>query len=198
MDFRDNEVLIEQLKNGEEKAYMYLCDTYYRRLSAYAQSLIHDHALAEDIVQNVFIKTWKFRKKLKPDFSLQGFLYRSVYNEFLDTYRKNRAVTLLEQKYIESLNQIVNETEDVAMDKMIALVKKEVQELPQKCKRIFNLSKEDGLTNIEIAEYLDISIKTVEYQMTKAYKILRNKLSDQYEIVLFFLFHASGNYKKHP
>lgn len=188
MDFSDNDFLVEQLKKGEEKAYIYLLNRYHKRLYAYAQTLINDRALSEDIVQNVFFKTWRFRKKLDTYFSVQSFLYRSLYNEFLSTHRKNRAVSLLEQKYIESLTQIVEGTDEMALNRMITLVKIEVERLPPSCKRVFNLSKEDGLTNVEIAEYLNISIKTVEAQITKAYKILRTKLGEQYKIILFLIF----------
>jgi len=189
-DFNDNVFLVEQLKKGDEKAYMYLLSHYHKRLCAYAQTLINDRSQAEDIVQNVFLKTWRFRKKLDSYFSIKSFLYKSVYNEFLSTYRKDKAVTLLEQKYMESLYQIVENTDDAAIAKMIVLVKKEVQRLPPKCKHVFRLSKEDGLTNIEIAECLNISIKTVEAQITKAFKIIRKKLGEKYETILFLLFYA--------
>lgn len=188
IDFNDNDFLVEQLKKGDEKAYMYLLSHYHKRLCAYAQTLINDHSQAEDIVQNVFLKTWRFRKKLDRYFSVQSFLYKSVYNEFLSTYRKDRAVTLLEEKYMKSLTQVMEETDEVELNKMITLVKKEVQKLSPKCKQVFQLSKENGLTNIEIAEYLNISVKAVEAQITKAYKIIRIKLGEKYELILFFIF----------
>lgn len=191
MDFNDDDFLIEQLKKGEEKAYIYLLDRYHKRLCAYAQTLINDHSLAEDIVQNVFLNTWRFRKKLDTYFSVQSFLYKSIYNEFLNIHRKNRSVTLLEQKYVESIAQIVEETDEIALNRMIAVVKKKVQELPPNCKRIFTLSKEDGLTNLEISEYLNISIKTVEAQITKAFKILRDKLGEKNEMILLLVFSES-------
>ncbi|MEO1013326.1 MAG: sigma factor, partial [Bacteroidota bacterium] len=72
MDFRDNSFLIDKLRQGEEKAYMFLLDNYHRRLYAYAISLVDDHALAQDIVQNVFLKTWQFRAKLNPKYTIQS------------------------------------------------------------------------------------------------------------------------------
>ena len=188
MDFNDNDFLVKQLKYGNEKAYMYLLNRYHKRLCAYAQTLTDDRGQAEDIVQNVFLKTWRFRKKLDTYYSVQSFLYKCVYNEFLSAYRKDRAVTLLEQKYMESLYHIVEDTDEAAITKMIELVKKEVQKLPPKCKQVFSLSKEDGLTNVEIAECLNISTKTVEAQITKAFKTLRKELGDKYEMILFFIF----------
>ncbi|MGB3775699.1 MAG: RNA polymerase sigma-70 factor [Leeuwenhoekiella sp.] len=191
MDFDDNDFLVGQLKKGEERAYMYLINQYHKKLHAYANGLINDQALAEDIVQNVFLKTWRFRKKLDAYPSVKKFLFRSIYNEFLDTYRKNKAVTLLEQKYVESLDQILEEENEIALEKMINLIKKEVRKLPPSCKKIFILSKEEGLTYMEIAEHLNISTKTVEAQITKAFKILRTKLRYSHELLLFIIFYES-------
>lgn len=192
MDFNDNKYLIEQLRKGEERAYMYLLETYHRRLHSYAMTMVDDVAMAQDIVQNVFLKTWQFRKKLNSAYSLKSFLYKSVYNEFVNTYKKNQKVSLLEQKYMESLAEVVEGIDEGAMERMIAIVSKEVQNLPAKCQKIFVLSKHEGLTNIEISEYLNVSLKTVEAQITKAFSILRQKLGEKYETILFLLF---GNLK---
>lgn len=187
MDFSDNAKLIENLINGEEKAYMFLLDKFHRKLNAYALTLVHDHSMAQDIVQNVFLKTWKNKKKLNPEFSIQSFLYKSVYNEFINNYQKNRAMMLLQQKYLESMQQVMENTDESSMGLMIEIVNKEIQNLPPKCQKVFIMSKKEGLTNIEISEYLNISIKTVEAQITKAFGILREKLGEKYKTILFML-----------
>ncbi|SHJ62298.1 RNA polymerase sigma factor [Pseudozobellia thermophila] len=188
MNLNDNRKLIEQLIIGEEKAYMFLLQKYHRPLNAYALTLTHEESSAQDIVQNVFIKTWKARKKLNPDFSIRNFLYKCVYNEFLNHYQKNRAVFLLHQKYIEYAHEIVEEKDDHALTRMIEIVNNEIQKLPPKCQKVFLLSKKEGLTNNEIADYLNVSIKTVEAQITKAFSILKRKLGQQYQSILFLIF----------
>jgi len=188
MNFNDNNVLIENLINGNEKAYMFLLTTYHRRLLAYALTLANDQAEAQDIVQNVFLKTWKSRKKLKKEFSIQSFLYKAVYNEFINSYQKNKAMMLLQQKYIESLNEVVRDTDDTIIEQMITVVNIEIKNLPPKCQLVFNLSKKEGLTNIEISQHLNISIKTVEAQITKAFGILKKKLGKKYEMILLIIF----------
>lgn len=188
MNFNDNEALVENLINGNEKAYMFLLDTYHRRLNAYALTLVNDPAQAQDIVQNVFLKTWKSRKKLKKQFSIQSFLYKSVYNEFINSYQKNKAMMLLQQKYLETMGEVVEETDENIIESMITIVNTEIKNLPPKCQRIFILSKKEGLTNIEISEHLNVSIKTVEAQITKAFGILREKLGKKYEIIMFLIF----------
>jgi RNA polymerase sigma-70 factor (ECF subfamily) len=186
--FHDNTILISALKNGDEKAYMFLLDKYHGKLHAYAISLINDFSMAQDIVQTAFVKTWQFRKKLDSSFSIQGFLYKLVYNEFVNTYQKNQSMLLLHRKYMESLNEVVENTDIEELEKLVILVTNEISNLPAKCQQIFNLSKSEGLTNMEIAEYLHISVKTVENQITKAYSILRKKLKDKFEMVLFLMF----------
>lgn len=188
MDFNNNVVLIESLINGEEKAYKFLLNKFHRKLYAYALTLINDHSMAQDIVQNVFLKTWKSRNKLNPDFSIQSFLYKSVYNEFINSYQQNKAMMMLHQKYVESIQQVVETTDESSIERMLAIINKEIQNLPPKCQQVFILSKKEGLTNIEIAEHLDISIKTVEAQISKAFKILKEKLKENYNMMLFLLF----------
>jgi RNA polymerase sigma-70 factor (ECF subfamily) len=159
----------------------------------YANSLVNDHSQAEDIVQNVFIRTWVKREKLHPDYSIKSYLYKSIFNEFIDQYRRQQSVSILEKKYIEALDAIVEEDQAV-FEQLLGLVQKEIQTLPPKCRKIFQLSKQDGLSNIEISEHLNISIKTVEAHMTKAFRILREKTRKKVplETVIFFLFAPSA------
>lgn len=188
MNYKSNQDLINSLKKGEEKAYMHLLEKFHTRLYVYAMTLVNDHAMAEDILQNVFLKTWQFRKKLSVEFSIQSFLYRSIYNEFINTYKKGQSVMLLQMKYYESLAEVVENTDDKAIERMIDMVSKEIEKLPPKCRQIFSMSKKEGLSNIEIAEYLKISPKAVEKQITKAFNILRINLKERYETILFFVF----------
>lgn len=183
--------LIEALKQGEAQAYTFLAEQYHHKLCVYAFNLSHDHDNAEDIVQDVFISVWQQRHKLKADFFIQGFLYKLVYNKFIDNYRKKKSVIVLEKKYIEALDTIVEDVDETRLEKLIGLVKVEIQQLPPKCKQTFLLSKQDGLTNFEIAEYLNVSIKTVEAQMTKSFSIIRKNVGDKMHGILFLLFGMS-------
>lgn len=182
------------LKKDVSKAYTYLVDKYHHKLCVYALGLTNNHDAAEDIVQNVFIRVWKKRDNLKTDFSIQGFLYKSVYNEFIDDYRKQKFVLPLEKKYIDELTTLIEEEDQNSLEKLINLVKLEIQNLPPKCKEIFLLSKKEGLTNIEISEYKNISIKSVEAHITKAFSILREKVGGKMDGILFLLFGIDTRY----
>jgi len=173
-EFNDNTFLTGQLKKGNEKAFAYLVDTYHHRLCVYANSLVKATDRAEDIVQNVFIRTWERRNTLKPEFTIKSFLYRSVHNEFIDQYRKRKSVSALEKKYIEEMEQITTE-DDAILERLLSFVQREIHNLPPKCKKIFLMSKEEGCTNHEIAERLNVSKKTIEYHISKSFAILRQK-----------------------
>tara|TARA_R100001369_G_scaffold87772_1_gene123564 strand:- start:940 stop:1524 length:585 start_codon:yes stop_codon:yes gene_type:complete len=187
MDPLKNQQLAQRLILGDCKAYDYLMNSYYQRLCVYAQSLCNDHNMAEDIVQNVFVKVWDKRKKINPDLSIKSYLYKSVYNEFINQYRKNKPVIYLEKKYFEAIDLVVD-IEPEELESLIKLMNIEIENLPSKCKEIFLMNKKEGLTHTEISEYLNISIKTVEGHITRAFKILTEKLGAKVEAVLFLLF----------
>jgi len=161
------------LKSGDESAFTELINKYNRRLFAYAVSLSGDYSLAKDIVQDVFLKTYEYRKRLNPEFSIEGFLYRSVYNQFINVYHKNKSLLKVHDEYVRFLNQIIDESKDSEFDKLIKIVNESINNLPKRCKEIFVLSKKEGYTNLEISEILNISIKTVEAQITIAFKSIR-------------------------
>ena len=187
-NFENQSVLIEDLKKGNEAAYEYLVEHYHNRLCVYAHSLIKDDLMAEDIVQNVFVQVWEKRHKLKHDFSLENYLYKSVHNKFIDQYRKGKAVLALEKKYIEALELAVEEKDELQEQRILGILFNAINELPPKCQQIFLMSKKEGLTNIEISEYLNVSKKTVEGQITKAFGILREKLGKKYEVIMLVVF----------
>ncbi|MCF8274675.1 MAG: sigma-70 family RNA polymerase sigma factor [Flavobacteriaceae bacterium] len=190
MDFSFNNdiTLISALKNGDSKAYTFLVNGYHHKLCVYAFNLTNNHDLSEDIVQNVFMGIWKQRQKLKDDFVIKNYLYRSVYNEFINQYRKNKSLLTIEKKHIDALSTIVEEETESSLERLINLVKQEIENLPPKCKETFLLSKQEGLTNIEISEYLNVSIKSVEAHITKAFSILRKTVGDKMNGILFLLF----------
>lgn len=187
-NFSNNSDLILYLKKGNVNAYAYLVDSYNHRLCLYANSLMNDVPVSEDIVQNVFIKVWEKRDNLKADFSIKSYLYKSVYNACINEYKRNQSVTTLEKKYIEELDRILEDKNEDALEKLIGLVKEAIQELPPKCKEIFILSKKEGLSNIEISEYLNISKNTIERQINIAFSKIRKNVGNKTDIILFLLF----------
>ena len=197
-NFTTSPLFIEQLKKGDEKAYTFLINTYNHKLCLYANSLLRDVGLSEDIVQNVFIKVWEGRKNLKRDFSIKSYLYKSVYNGCINQYKKNQTVTALEKKYIEGIDLIVEDNDEDALEKLVGLVKEAIQELPPKCKEVFLLSKKEGLTNIEISEYLKLSKNTIERHINMAFSKIRESVGNKTDVILFLLFGFRQNLCNEP
>ena len=178
---------VEKLKNGDNNAYTLLMNDYYKNLCGYANLFTKDPSKSEDIVQNIFVKIWIYRKKIDPNISIKKYLYKSVYNEFIDQYRKNKSVISLEEKYLKVIDTIIDDN-SLDIEKLMMNVNREIDKLPEKCKRVFILNKKEGLTHNEIAEYLQISTKTVESHITRAFKILNQKLGNKIKSILIIIF----------
>ncbi len=138
-----------------------------------------DYDSSEDVVQEVFVYLWQKRKELKINSSLKSYLFSSVKNKCIEKIRRSK----LESKYISEklleLKQFDEDKEEVEMEKMVLVNKlyNSIEQLPKKCKLIFKMAKIEGMTYIEIGEELDLSVKTVESQMRRAFILLREKLS---------------------
>ena len=162
---------INKLQKGDEAAFKELVEKYSDALFGYALTLSGNHHTANDIVQEVFISTFEYRKKLNHKYSIESFLYKSTHNKFIDLYYKNKSRSKLHEKYRLILNQLLINPQENRL--MLEKMRLEIDNLPKKIKDIFVLSKTNGYTNLEISETLGISVKTVESNITKAYKILK-------------------------
>lgn len=186
--------LLEGIKRDDPESFELLFRRYFPRLKAITFSFVKDDLIAKDIVQEVFIKIWEKRLAIK-DISLEVFLYKMVRNQCLNYLRHvkvidNRAGGLKEATQMEELYRI-----DIIRDEPYLLIEKELEqeivevmnELPDKCKEVFQLSRIDGLMNAEIAEKLGVSIKNVEKHMTKALKHFREHFSDRLPMQVIIL-----------
>ncbi|WP_459212769.1 RNA polymerase sigma factor [Aquimarina rhabdastrellae] len=194
--FKHKNLLLNELKSGNEKAFTFLMEKYHHQLCTYANSLTKNPDESKDIVQTVFIKLWNKRMDIEYILSIKSYLYKSVYNEFLNSIRGARELSSLEKEHIKAIDNIIVEEKDNSLEKKINIINQEIQNLPPKCKKVFILSKQEGLTHNEISEYLSISIKTVENHITKAFKILRDNIKDNYNSILFLLFNRFINQKR--
>ena len=180
-------LFVEKLKKGDYDAYTLLMNNYYKNLCGYANLFTKDPSKSEDIVQNVFVKLWVYRKKIDSNIPIKRYLHKSVYNEFIDQYRKNKSVISLEEKHLKAINTVIdNNSFDI--EQLMTRVNNEIEKLPEKCKKVFILNKKEGLTHDEIAEYLQISKKTVEGHITRAFKILNQKLGKKIKSILIIIF----------
>ncbi|MBD0277587.1 MAG: RNA polymerase sigma-70 factor [Flavisolibacter sp.] len=184
-----NEVqLMEQLGSRDEAAFEQVFKTYFKTLHSYALSLLKEEATAEEMVQNVFFKLWERAEHLSLSGTVAAYLYRAVHNECMN-YLKHRKVKATHQQYLAWSRK---DNTDSASGKLSGKelenrLQQAINELPEQCRIIFQLSRFEELRYREIAEHLDLSVKTVENQMGKALKYLRAKLSPFLPAVILFI-----------
>lgn len=167
------------VKQDDLYAYELLFRRYYPVLHRYAFSLVRNDIVAEEIAQDIFLYLWEKRKQIDLRASLKAYLFSSVRNKSINYIKIElpRLQATVDVSEMVGLSDPVMEINDEA--RLKAKIQYAIDQLPQKCRDIFVLSRYGGLTNAEIAEDLEISIKTVENQMTIALKKLRESLWEE-------------------
>lgn len=174
------EDLADRVKLGDEQAFELLYRIYYLNLCRFANKFLHDPEEAKEVAQEVFINIWEEREDINSEESLQAYLFKITRNKSLNKLRKRKVVS----KYIEILKLVyIDHTHYSSHESLMAKELKDeisnaIDKLPDKCKRVFELSRIEGLKYHEISRVLDISVKTVEAQISKALQILRFELKD--------------------
>ncbi len=175
---------IEGLKKGEETAYKRLYDRYFIELYVYSKRYVHDMDAAKEVVQDVMINLWTKREQLNFQDNLKAYLYKSVSNRSINYLKKNKAIINIdediEDKLIDEDQHFIENLEDNQLEEIID---QEINKLPDKCKQAFQLSRFENLKYKEIAEQMDVSVKTVEAHISNAL----NKLSIALKDYLLFL-----------
>lgn len=188
----DNEY-VECLKKGDFFAFDALFHKYSEALYAFALSITRNKFAAEDITQLVFLKVWEKRALIKEHLSFKSFLFSVAYHETISWLRKEKSEKRRINEFVQHSAVHTNETEYAIEYKNIeGLANKIIEEMPEKRREIYRLSREQGYTNKEISEKLNISVKTVENQMTSALKSLREQMGRQDIIgvsLYFIIFH---------
>src|SRR5699024_9602303 len=167
------DIIIKALKDGKKKAFDEVYKTYYKRLCHYLLNFTQDQAKIEDIVQETFITLWDKRKSLNIKKSPESYLFRTAHNKFMDTYRKKKQTnSFLIDYYYTAL--IRAEKKDQSYKKeLLKKLKNCIDTLPDRCQKVFKECKLSQKTNQEVADELDISIKTVEKHVSTGYRLIR-------------------------
>ena len=184
----ENESIGTLLAQKDEAAFEQVFKNHFKRLHAYAFTILRDEIQAEEMVQQVFFKLWERNENLSLTGSISSYLYRAVHNESLN-YIKHQKVRSNHQ--LNVAYSMKNEVEHPAKKIMAGELEKKIHtalnELPEQCRTIFQMSRFDEMKYREIADKLGISIKTVESQMSKALRLLRVKLVDFLIFILLFI-----------
>lgn len=168
----------------DEKAFEFLFKSQYESLCRRAYTLLNDMDEAEETVQQVFIGVWEKRKTMQVTESIHAYLAKSVHNAALNRI-KHLNVRMRYTKE-QQLNFEANPpiTEISHANELKSRISAAIEGLPEQCRLIFKLSRFEEMKYAEIAEQLGISIKTVENQMGKALKVLREKLKDYMILII--------------
>lgn len=184
--------IFEAIRNDNRHEFEQLFRKLYRPLNAYAFRFVRDLSTAENIIQDVFLKLWKNRREIVITTSLEHYLFRSVRNHCLNFLDKAK----VRAEYLKMQMQLENGNEDYSAfypeTGLLDKIESAINALPEKRQAIFRMAREDGLKYREIAEQLNLSIKTVETQMSLALKQLRESLKEYHHLVLFFLLPGKG------
>ena len=165
-----------------EQAVERMFTEWFGSLYTYAFSVLENEAMAEEVVQSVFCKLWERREQLQVHTSLRSYIYGSVYHECLDLLRKRKNIQRHRAHVLRNGDRTTdNAAGRVELGELEQRLRQAVEELPDQCRNIFNLSRFGEMKYREIADLLGLSVKTVEAQMTKALKKLREKLVDYME-----------------
>lgn len=169
----------------DDVAFEQMFKTHYKALHAYAFVMLKDQVLAEEMVQGMFMKFWEKREFLNIQSSLKAYLYKSVYHDCLN-YLKHEKIKFKHQEYVQHHQALQTESAStrVEMTELQNRLSDAMNNLPEQCRTIFQMSRFEGLKYKEIADQLDLSTKTIENQMGKALRILRLKLSEFLILIL--------------
>jgi RNA polymerase sigma-70 factor (family 1) len=182
----DNQ-LIDNIRKGDTRSFEQVFNLYAENLVRYAATIVKDVDDAEDIVQQLFVSIWD--KKGIPDVntSLKSYLYKSVYNTSLNKLKQAKVkesyathITYVSDGLTSGANAMMEQKETAAR------IEQAINELPEQCKLIFRMSRVEQLKYLEIADKLGLSVKTVENQMGKALKHMRERLKDYIMILIVY------------
>ena len=171
MNNTPDNILIHKINEGNKSAFDILFFKYYKPLYQFALNICKSEIIAEESVQHTFIKIWE-NKNFKPNDEAIKLLFTYTKNQVIDELRKNNTRKKYEESAIKEL--IIDENRfDENKQRIKAILETAINQLPKKSKEIFRLAKQEGLSTKEIAKYLKVSKKTVENQLTIAYKKMR-------------------------
>ncbi len=179
--------LLVQVGNDDIKAYNRLYNLFYAPLCVFARRYISDIETIEDCVQDVFFNIWKNRKDISIDISVRSYLLSATRNKCLSVIEKNRSKLTYEQ-YILNTYDDYSADDLYSVEELKRMIDEAVNNLPDKLRVVFCMSRYEHLTYKEIAEQLNISVKTVESYMNKSLVFMSLRLKDYLPILAVLNF----------
>jgi len=194
MTLEDHKILFEKTQKGDIKAFEHLYKDFHPRMFAYSKRFIADSEIVKDILQELFSDFWNNREEIKIETSVNAFLFKMLHNRCIDHLRsqviKDNFASLSSLRLSELKYGYFNFEEDpfptIFMAEINEIVEKVMESLSPQAKEIFRMSRNKGMKSSEIAEKLDLSIRTVEKHIYQTLKVLKKHLAD-YRAILFMI-----------
>jgi RNA polymerase sigma-70 factor (family 1) len=186
MGFRDQYQIIEDnqclwarfVKNGDISSFEKLFKKYYLQLTRFSWRYVKSKAIAEGIVQDFFADLWEQRDNIDIEGAVNSYFYKSVRNKSLNHIKHQEVKNKYDPLWMEENENSFVEIYDEKREKQIKnAIEEAIESLPDRGKMTFKLHRFDGLTYVEIAEVMGVSVKTVESQMSRALKMLKEQLT---------------------
>lgn len=168
----------KKIKHLDNQIFNFLFITYYKQLCIYAYNYIHDIETAKELVQDVFMKLWEKVLSEENHSSFKSFLYTSVRNAAIDHLRHSKTHSEYEQKILAYCNDKYLIFDEIIINELEEKIKDTIQKLPPQCRKIFEMNRFENKKYKEIAEELQISVKAVEAQISKALLFLKSELKN--------------------
>ncbi len=180
--------LVEKLSRNDIGAFNYLVEFFYTRLFRFALKYVRRPELAEELVQDVFVAVWNRRHTLEIKVSLSAYLHTAVKYRSINQLKSELLKPTFESEFPESVPCVLASVEDEIMAHDLGvLITSAIEALPKKCRIVFDLSRNGGLTYREIAKELEISQKTVETQMSIALSRIKIFLGNHWDKLISIL-----------
>ena len=177
--------LFNDFQHGSQEMFDYFFEKYYQGLCVYACRMLKSNSEAEDLVQDFFVRFLENRKNIRIDNSLKSYFIRSIHNRCLDLIAHQKVKTEHEQYRIKMMTEEDFQEYPLLDNELKQQIERAIQNLPDAIRGTFILNRFEGLNYQQIAAQEDISVKTVEYRISKALGILRKDLGDYLLLLLF-------------
>ena len=168
---------IKAIREGDAETFRLVFDACYEGLCRYAFTMLKNTEEAEDVVQFMFLKLWDKREQLNIRQTVRSYLFKSVYHRCIN-HLEHKNIIRNHQRNSQSIPNQDTQPPEIFPDELGESILKAIDKLPPRCRRIFIMSRYEELTYAEIAVRLNISVNTIQNQICKALKILREELKD--------------------
>ncbi|MBK7709818.1 MAG: RNA polymerase sigma-70 factor [Bacteroidales bacterium] len=173
------QLIVGRLKAADPDMFTEIFSVYYKDLVLFAYSFTHEKEDSEEIVQDVFVKLWEDHEKINISTSIKSYLLKSIQNKCIDWHRHKKVINHHSNYIIENSLLYEYDTDNyILSSEMELIIEKALASLPENVKETFEMSRFEGMKYQEIADKLNVSVRTIEVRISKALELLRESLID--------------------